>query len=226
MTKIVITGASEGVGKAITLSLASPETELVLVARNKEKLDVLVEEVVQQGGAATAAELDITDHDALVAFADTQTDVDVLINNAGVWHKMGQLDDMTDQTVHAVLNTNLTAHILLTKHLLPQLRQSSAPKIINIISKSGVTAQDGQTIYTASKWGMKGFTDVLRNDLKDTGVRVGAVYQSGTATDMFSKADETVPYEKFTDPADLANVVAFMLSQPDKIWLNEVHVTY
>lgn len=226
MNKIVITGASEGIGKSIALTLAGPETELVLVARNKDKLDTLAAEIVEAGGKAQGHSLDLTDHVALKAFTDAQTGVDILINNAGVWHKRGQLDDMTDETVTTVLATNLTGHILLTKQLLPQLRTSEAAKVINIISKSGVTAQDGQTAYTASKWGMKGFTDVLRSDLADTTIRIGAVYQAGTATEMFAKTGEQMPFEKFTDPADLANVIKFMINQPPKIWLNEVHVAF
>ncbi len=149
-----------------------------------------------------------------------------MINNAGIWHKKSQLDEIDLETIDKVIATNLTGHITLTRLLLLKLRESNAPALLNIISKSGVTAQEGQTIYTASKWGMKGFTDVLRTDLADTSIRIGAVYQAGTATDMFGKTNEDVPIEKFTPPEDLADVIAFMLTRPDKIWLNEVHVTF
>jgi len=98
--------------------------------------------------------------------------------------------------------------------------------IINIISKSGIVAQLGQSVYTASKYGMKGFTDVLREDTKSEPIRIGAVYQSGTATQMFAKAGDDFPVENFTNPDDLADVVVFMLSRPAKIWLNEVQVVY
>ena len=223
MRKIVITGASEGIGEAIAKRLINEDVQLVLVARNKEKLDALC---VELGDSCTAIQCDLTDVEQLKALAEQVGAVDVLINNAGVWHKRSQLDEIDVETIEKVIATNLTSHITLTNLLLPKLRQSETPAIVNIISKSGVTAQDGQTVYTASKWGMKGFTDVLRVDLADTNFRIGAVYQAGTATDMFKKAEETMPWEKFTPPEDLAEVIAFMLTRPEKIWLNEVHVTF
>lgn len=226
MKTIVITGASEGIGKSISVCLAQPDTKLILVARNQEKLETVATSLREKGAEVEIRSVDLKSTPDLIACAESIESIDVLINNAGVWHKMSQLDEISDETVSDVLSTNLSAHILLTKHLLPKLRESTAPKIINIISKSGVTAQLGQSVYTASKWGMKGFTDVLRNDLNDTQIRVGAVYQSGTATDMFDKTGEDVPIEKFTDPNDLANVIKFMIEQPNKIWLNEVHVAY
>lgn len=227
MRKIVITGASEGIGREIALRLAhDTENRLVLMARNEGNLEVLVSEIEVLGGKASFVVCDLSDKDQIKAAVESIGEVDVLINNAGVWHKMSQLDEVSDEDIENVLQVNLTGHILMTKHFLPALRKSDTPAIINIISKSGVTSQEGQSVYTASKWGMRGFTEVLRSDLKEDRIRIGAVYQSGTATDMFAKTGEKVPKEKFTDPEDLANVIAFMLNQPDKIWLNEVHVTY
>ncbi len=230
MRKIIITGASEGIGRAIALKLASADNNLCLLARNKENLDAVAAEIESAGGTVNVVEVDIGDHSSIPAAVTSAVELlgglDVLINNAGVWQKMSQLDEIDDSVIQSILQVNLTGSIMMTRHSLPHIRKSSAPAIINIISKSGVTAQDGQSIYTASKWGLKGFTDVLRNDLKADQIRVGAIYQSGTATEMFAKTSEEVPKEKFTEPDDLAAVVAFMLNQPDKIWLNEVHVTY
>lgn len=226
MKKVLITGASEGIGKAIALRLATEEMDLMLLARDVDKLATVKSEVEALGGSATIVACDLRSSDEIIATAESLPAVDVLINNAGIWHKMSQLDEISPEIISDVIATNLTGQITLTNQLLPKLRSSDSPAIINIISKSGVTAQDGQTVYTASKWGMKGFTDVLRNDLKDANVRVGAMYQSGTATDMFEKTGEEVPREKFTPPEDLAETIAFMLTRPDQIWLNEVHVTY
>ncbi len=226
MKTIVITGASEGIGKAIALKLAAPDTKLILVARNEAKLAAVSAAAQEKSAEVETFSVDLKDQSSLKAFSDNVQAADVLINNAGVWQKKSVLDGIDDQAINDVFDTNMTSHILLTKHFLPKLRKSDAPKIINIISKAGVTAQDGLSVYTASKWGMKGFTDVLRNDLADDGIRVGAVYQSGTATEMFDKTGEDVPIEKFTDPNDLASVIKFMLDQPDKIWLNEVHVAF
>lgn len=122
------------------------------------------------------------------------------------------------------VQTNLTATLQLTSLLLPALRTRDEAAILNVVSKSGVTAQAGQSVYTATKYGVRGFTDVLKEDEAETGVRVAGLYRSGTNTGMFAKAGEEVPNHIFTEPDDLADVVVFMLSRPPKLWMHEVQV--
>ena len=221
----IVTGASEGIGKEIAIALAKEGVNLILFGLGKEKL----EEVAKACGNNTKIyDFDITDdavREKIVGEVLSSSEIDILINNAGVWHKMGDITTVSESKVHEVINVNLTSHILLTRQVLPSIRNRETA-IINVVSKSGVTAQKGQSAYSASKWGMKGFTDVLREDTKEEPVRVGAIYQAGTNTGLFAKVGENVPLEKFTKPEDLAQVVVFMLSRPDKIWLNEVHVSY
>ena len=109
---------------------------------------------------------------------------------------------------------------------MPELKNRKESAIINVSSKSGVVPQAGQSVYTASKYGVRGFTEVLKADLKGTNVRVAGIYQSGTNTKMFEKTGEDFPIQKFTDPADLAAVIVYMLSMPERIWLHDVRVEY
>lgn len=152
--------------------------------------------------------------------------VDILINVAGIWQKMMPIEKIKQQVVDEVIQTNLTALIHCTRFVLPVLKKQKEAAIINVVSKSGVVAQEGQSAYTASKYGAYGFTEVLKADLKGSNIRVAGVYQSGTATKMFVKTGEKVPLGKFTNPVDLAEVVVFMLSRPPKIWLHDVRVEY
>lgn len=228
---ILVTGASDGIGKAISLRLAKEETNLALLARNEKRLKS-VQERCKKGGAHKA-ELYLCDICNTKSLSDTvkkiTTDfgkIDVLINNAGIWQKTKQVDELDESVVDKVIQTNLSGQIHLTRMVLPFLKEQKQSVIINVISKSGFAAQEGQSVYSASKWGMRGFTEVLKADLKGTGVRVAGVYQSGTNTDMFKKTGEEVPNEKFTKPEDLADVIYYMLSRPEKIWLHEVRVTY
>ena len=112
----------------------------------------------------------------------------------------------------------------MTRAFLPGLRDRPEAAILNVVSKSGVLAQAGQSVYTATKYGMRGFTDVLKEDEMQSGVRVAGLYQSGTNTGMFAKAGEDVPNHIFTEPDDLADVVVFMLSRPAKLWMHDVRV--
>lgn len=223
---VVITGASEGIGWAIAERLATEGAKLALIARSKEKLQAVAK---MTGGEAFVC--DIRERSqvkrTVEAIIAKFGHVDVLINNAGIWQKKSQLDALPDDVVEDVIATNLTGTIYMTKFVLPHLKNRRAETaIVQIVSKSGIVAQEGQSVYTATKHGVKGFTDVLRVDLQETNVRIGAIYQSGTDTRMFAKAGEHFPQDKLTEPGDLADAVAYMLTRPPKMWILELQVTY
>ncbi len=226
---IVITGASEGIGRQIAFRLAKENGKLALLARDEKKLSESCEEAIKLGAIqAKGYVCDLRKTDELESVVKKIISdfgkVDVLINNAGIWQKVRPIDEISREVVDDVISTNLSALIHVTRLLLPTLRTRKEAAIINVVSKSGLVAQVGQSVYTASKYGVRGFTEVLKVDLKDTNIRVAGVYQSGTNTRMFEKAGEKFPTEKFTNPSDLAEVIAYMLTRPDKIWLHEVGV--
>jgi len=220
MKKVLITGSSDGIGAQLALRLNKDGHSLILCGRDETKLKA----VADQCGDATYFTFDLNDKDSRDKVTAQIEDLDVLINNAGIWHKVGDLETISEETVADVINTNLVSQILLTKALLTQMRSREGSAIINVISKSGIVAQAGQAVYTASKYGMRGFTDVLREDTEADPIRVAGVYQSGTNTKMFEKTGEDFPVETFTEPQDLADVIAYMLSRPEKLWLNEVRI--
>ena len=226
---IVITGASDGIGKQIALRLAKESSKLALIARDKKRLDEVSEKARKLGAvdvknyACDIRQTDKLESTIKSIISDFGT-VDILINNAGIWQKLMPIDEISRDVVDDVIETNLSALIHTTRLLLPTLRTRNKAAIINVTSKSGVVAQEGQSVYTASKYGVRGFTEVLKVDLKDTNVKVAGVYQSGTNTKMFEKTGENFPTEKFTNPSDLADAIAYMLTRPDRIWLHDVRV--
>lgn len=228
---VVITGASDGIGKSIAIRLGTERAKIILIARNENKLRQVAENIQSRGGIAKYYPCDIrSSNDIEETVRKIISDfgrIDVLINNAGIWQKLSSLEAISEETIQDVIQTNLLGTIMMTKSVLPFLKEARYDTyLINIVSKSGVTAQEGQSIYTASKYGVKGFTDVLRIDLKNTKIHVGAIYQSGTNTDMFRKTGEDFPTEKFTNPDDLAEFVTYMLNCPAKIWIPELYVNY
>ncbi|UWQ83220.1 SDR family NAD(P)-dependent oxidoreductase [Leisingera caerulea] len=226
---VIVTGGSDGIGKHICLKLAAAGCNLAILGRNQDRLDQVAEAARSLGAPeARSYGADMTDPAAIGAAASAILQdfgsVDILINNAGIWHKAGPLDSIPEELLVATVQTNLTGLMQLTRHLLPALRTRDEAAIVNVASKSGVVAQAGQSVYTATKYGVRGFTDVLKVDEAETGVRVAGLYQSGTNTGMFAKAGEDVPNHIFTEPEDLADVVVFMLSRPPKLWMHEVRV--
>lgn len=222
---ILITGASDGIGKSMALGLSAAGAHVILLGRSEEKL-AQVSGLCEHDSEIMVC--DITDTELLnekLSDLLLKKEIDVLINNAGVWHKAGDLTTLSSDEIDSVIATNLTSHIKITHKLLPHMRNRETA-IINVISKAGAVAQKGLSAYSASKYGMRGFTDVLREDTKDEPIRIAAVYQAGTRTSMFEKSGQELSVEHFTEPDDLAEVVKFMLTQPPKIWLKEVHVEF
>ena len=227
----VITGGSEGIGRAIALRLAREGVALALIARHGDNLQKVKSEIANSFPdlQVRVYPCDITDTSGLTDICESVvkdfSGVDILVNNAGIWQKRMPIEEVSQETVDDIIGTNLTALLHMTRLLLPTLKKAVESAVINISSSSGVRAPEGQSVYAASKWGVRGFTEVLKEDLKGSSVRVAGVYQAGTDTGLFSKADDARGQEKYTRPEDLADVIAYMLSQPAKIWIHEVRVS-
>jgi NAD(P)-dependent dehydrogenase (short-subunit alcohol dehydrogenase family) len=213
----LVTGAAGGIGQAIVKQLRAQGARVAVADRATNGIEA---EAHLPGDLLDPAYCDQLAANAQQALGG----LDIVINNAGIWHKAGPLDSISEEMLMAPVQTNLTGLMQLTRHLLPALRDRGEAAILNVASKSGVVAQAGQSVYTATKYGVRGFTDVLKVDEAETGVRVAGLYQSGTNTGMFAKAGEDVPNHIFTEPEDLADVVVFMLSRPPKLWMHEVRV--
>ncbi len=227
----VVTGASDGLGREVALKLAKEGALLALVARDEEKLNKVKEECEKLGSSNVKIyPCDVSDRSAVenivrqieVDFGEVQ----ILLNIAGIWQKMNNSGDIPMDEIDKVIDIDLKGLVYLTNLMMPILKRQEEAIIINDSSKSGVTAQPGQSVYSAAKWGVTGFTEVIKTELKGTNVRVAGLYQSGTNTGLFDKAGEHLNQEKFIKPEDLADVVIFMLSRPSQIWLHDVRVEY
>jgi short-subunit dehydrogenase len=225
---VLISGASDGIGKSIAIALAKSGANLVLLGRDIAKLEKVRNVCKSSGVNVHTYAFDITDNQALEDASKSikqDGDVDVIINNAGIWHKATPLGELAPEVIESVIATNLTAHMLLTRLLINDMKDRETA-IINMVSSAGMQGKAGRTAYAASKFGMRGFTEALRDETYTDPIRIGAFFQGGTNTQMFDKADEKMHLEKYTEPDDLAEVVVFMLTRPQKLWLNEVQVTY
>lgn len=227
--RVIVTGGSDGIGKHICLKLAAAGARVAILGRDAVRLKQVQAECAAAGAPdALGIACDIQ-HPAAIKAAIAQVveafgGLDILVNNAGIWHKTGPLDTIAPEMLQATVQTNLTGLMQITQEALPVLRANAESIILNVVSKSGVVAQAGQSVYTATKYGVRGFTEVLKADEAETGVRVGGLYQSGTNTGMFAKAGEDVPNHIFTEPDDLADVVVFVLSRPAKLWIHDIRI--
>ena len=219
----LVTGASQGIGRACALELARAGATMALAARNETKLGELAAEIAAAGGQAAAFALDVAREDEIKNGAKTVLDrfgkVDILINNAGITR-----DDLMMRMKRAdwddVLATNLTGSFLLTQALLRQMIKNRWGRIVNITSVVGRTGQEGQVNYAASKAGLIGFTRSLAREVASRGITVNAVAPGYIQTPMTAVLDQKlrekmiaqIPLGRPGTEAEIAHAVAFLAS--------------
>lgn len=185
---ILLTGASGGIGRALALTLAQAGARLLLVARDAVALEQLVRTLPCAGAPHRALAADLTQESAREQVSRFCADapVSVLINNAGT-SELNFLQDAQPEMVERQFALNLTAPVLLTRLLLPRLLAQQDALVLNIGSAFGSIGYPGFSVYCASKFGLRGFSEALRRELADTGVGVLHVAPRATRTALNSE---------------------------------------
>jgi NADP-dependent 3-hydroxy acid dehydrogenase YdfG len=224
----VITGASSGIGAATARALARHGYRLALLARRVDRLDELAG---QLGEAAVAIAADVTDRDSMVAAADQVAHdlggAGVLVNNAGVM-LLGPFGTEQRNEARQMVEVNLLGAMTATEVFLDQLRDGGGD-LVNISSVAGRTARAGNAAYAATKWGMNGWSEALRQelqpDIRVTVIEPGAVATELTdhITDPAAKHGAEQLYTQLAITADdVAEVIAFAVTRPRRMTLNEI----
>lgn len=220
----LVTGASQGIGRACALALAAGGATVALAARNEGKLAEVQAEIVAAGGTAAAFALDVASQESIKAGAKTVLErfgkVEILVNNAGITRD-GLVLRMKRADWDDVLSTNLTGAFLLTQALLSPMLKGRWGRIVNISSVVGRTGQAGQVNYAASKAGLIGLTQSLAREVASRGVTVNAVAPGYIETPMTAVLDEkqraammaTIPLGRPGTDAEIAHAVAFLASE-------------
>lgn len=219
----LVTGASQGIGRACALELAKAGATVALAARNEAKLADVAAEIAAVGGQAAAFSLDIASEDSIKtgakAILERYGKVEILVNNAGIVRD-GLMMRMKRPDWDDVLNTNLTGVFLLTQALLPAMLRNRWGRIVTITSVVGRTGQAGQVNYASSKAGLIGFTRALAREVASRSVTVNAVAPGYIETAMTSFLDEKgreamlsqIPLGRAGTDIDVAQSVAFLAS--------------
>lgn len=177
---VLLTGASRGIGVFIARALAGAGADLVLTARDAEKLAAVAKECSELGAQSKVVVADITSREGRARLVDEAGPIDVLVNNAGLEIAMA-LVLQTDEDVDKQLEINLVAPIDLTRRVLPGMIERKYGVIVNISSMSGKSPTPYNAIYAATKFGQNGFTSSIAIELEGTGVHAGVVCPSFVA---------------------------------------------
>ncbi|RNL79461.1 SDR family NAD(P)-dependent oxidoreductase [Nocardioides marmorisolisilvae] len=167
--RVLLTGATGGIGHAIARRLKAEGAELVLTGRRTDVLQPLADEL---GARAVAA--DLNDPAALDGLLAEAGDLDILVANAAL-PGIGRMDTIAVEKIDANLNVNLRAPMLMSRALLPQLLERGSGHLVFIGSVSGIVASPWSSMYNATKFGLRGFVSAMRQDLHGTGVSASIV---------------------------------------------------
>jgi 3-oxoacyl-[acyl-carrier protein] reductase len=220
----LVTGASQGIGRACALALAKAGATVALAARNTAKLAEVQAEIEAAGGAAAAFAMDVANEESIKAGAAAVLErfgkVEILVNNAGITR-----DDLMLRMKRAdwddVLTTNLTGAFLLTQALLRPMMKNRWGRIINVSSVVGRTGQAGQVNYAAAKAGLIGMTRSLAREVASRGITVNAVAPGYVETPMTAVLDEkqtaamlaAIPVGRAGTDEEIAHAVVYLASE-------------
>jgi len=222
---VLITGASSGFGAAAAKRFAQEECRVILAARRIERLEEMANEVRAQGGEALPLSVDVTQPAQIDAMVKTVVDhygrIDLLFNNAGFgrldWFEV--LDPVKD--IQGQITVDLLGVIWMARAVLPQMYKQGSGHIINMSSIAGWAAPPLYTVYSAAKFGVRGFTEALRREAAPFGVKVSAIYPGGAATEFQKHVGQNKAKQHFKTPRwlsltadDIARAVVGLAKRP------------
>jgi 3-oxoacyl-[acyl-carrier protein] reductase len=220
----LVTGASQGIGRACATKLANAGATVAVAARNQEKLNELVKQIVDSGGKAAAFVVDVADEEQIKAAFKAAIaqfgKIDILVNNAGITRDQLVMR-MKRADWDAVLNTNLTSAYLCIQQGIGSMLKQRWGRIINITSIFGQMGQAGQANYASSKAGLIGLTMAIAREVGSRNITCNAVapgfietaMTSGLSDDLRKAALQNVPLGRLGTPEDVAHAVAFLASE-------------
>lgn len=208
----LVTGAGRGIGRAIAVALAKSGCQVILTARTISQLVDVQKEIQALHGKALAIQADLTRDDDLHSLVETCGAVDILINNAG-WGKRapvvkGNVEDW-DQT----FRLNLRAPMILAKQLLPNMIAKGEGAVINIGSVSGKAGEANGAAYSASKFGLIGFTQSLYEEVREKGIKVAVILPGFVDTPLIPP-NRKLDRGKMIQAGDIAHAVHYVLTSP------------
>jgi NAD(P)-dependent dehydrogenase (short-subunit alcohol dehydrogenase family) len=212
----LVTGAGRGIGKAIALSLAKLGCRVILAARTEAQLAEVEREIRRLGGEGIAIPTDLTRDEDIERLA-TRIEraagaVDILINNAG-WGKRAPVVRASIPDWDQTLRLNLRAPMVLAQRFLPAMIAKGEGAVINIGSVSGKTGEANGAAYSASKFGLIGFTQSLYEEVREHGIKVSVILPGYVDTPMIPPVKH-LDRGKMIQPDDIAQTVLFVLTSP------------
>ena len=224
--KVIVTGASKGIGRGIASFLAMDGHFVGLLARSEDLLDDLCHSLQEDGGACVHAACDLTRwddaRDGIESLIDQLGGIDALINNAGLVIRKNVFDLPLDD-YHAMVNTNINGLFYATRAVLPAMREQRRGHIINISSISGKTPLPGGSVYAATKYAVSGFSASLFQEVREYNIKVTTLYP-GSVDSASHRHDPRGDQTWKVTPEEIGQVCRDVLNTAPGTLIHEVEV--
>src|SRR5688572_19681599 len=230
---VIITGASSGIGEAAAKHLSSLGAAVVLGARRADRIEKLAKEIQDNGEKALAISVDVTQRDQVKKLVDSAVEqfgrVDVILNNAGIM-PLSPMDRLNVDEWDAMIDVNIKGVLNGIAAALPYMKEQKSGQIINTSSVAGHKIFNGSAVYSATKFAVRALTEGLRMELKPFNIRTTVVCPGAIKTELLEHITETDIQQANKDyvgavgisPDSFARVVAFAISQPEDVDINEI----
>jgi len=223
----IVTGASRGIGRAISVALAKEAATVVLAARSVRKLQETAEQVTAAGGKAQIIPTELTDEQSIKDLVKVTGEkfgrLDILVNNAGITHS-AKLEETATEDWQRCIWVNARAPFILCREALPMLRKSEAAYIVNIASVVGVKGYPLQSAYTSSKHALRGMTISLSEELKGSNIRVHLLCPGGVDTELVQKVRPDIKKDELMQPDEIAELVLYLVTHKGNAVIDELHI--
>jgi len=226
----VITGATRGIGKAVSIRLAGMGVKIAAIARKQEELDVLKKEMTELGAECLTFAADVSNYEGIGRVMketyNTFKSIDILLNNAGTGVDCS-FEDLTQEDIDQTIDVNLKGVIYCTKHAVPYMA-STGGNIINISSMSATRGIpdpiNSNGIYTSTKFAVNGFSECMEKYLLKYKIHVSTLCPGSTATSWWERWDHSFGLDKMMPPEYVADIVELILQTPDHILFKQLKV--
>lgn len=221
MKRYLITGASRGIGRAIAKKLAGADIELLLHGRDTVALSQVCRELKDSCGRVVPLIHDLATKAGVLALIGEvgHKPIDLLVNNAGI-AVVKPYTEITPVEWEQTVGVNITAPFMLTQHFAPQMKPGAT--IINVLSVAAKTGYANWSAYCMSKFALEGFSQSVREELREHGIRVINVYPAATNTEIWNSVGGDWPREKMMAPEEIADAIAFALSRPNQVAMENI----
>lgn len=223
----IVTGASRGIGRAISIALAQEAATVVLAARALDKLQETADQVTTAGGKPEIVVTDLAEEESIKNLVKVTGEkfgrLDILVNNAGVTHS-ARLEETATKDWERCFEVNARAPFILCREALPLLKKAEAAYIINIASVVGVKGYPLQSAYTASKHALRGMTISLAEELNRSSIRVHLLCPGGVDTELVQKVRPDIKKQDLMQPEEIAELVLYLVTHKGNAIIDELHI--